>query len=159
MSVMDLFKPKEKEVFEKLQKEAKEITPPSPPEPDEWAWVEGYKGTDANMQCHGFQYELNKEHCIEGEVVLCRNGFHYCRKLEDVFNYYSLYDSSNNRFFKVKALINLTELKRKQERDKEERNRYYSSSSFYHSPIMDTKFVAKKIILHIFLHNGVSIHF
>lgn len=72
---------------------------------EEWIWVEGYKGTDANMCCRGYQYELGKQFDMpEGDKVeLCEGGFHLCPSLKDVFEYYRIGDG--HRFFKVKALV------------------------------------------------------
>lgn len=72
---------------------------------EEWIWVEGYKGTDKDMKCRNFQYELGKQYDMpEGEKVEeCQSGFHLCLRLRDVFRYYDFRD--NNRFFKVKALV------------------------------------------------------
>ena len=86
-------------------------------------WVEGFKGTDENMCCREFQYELNKEFVCEGKVSICKNGFHFCTYLGQVINYhYKL--NIKNRYFKVKALIPLEDSKHKED-----------------------KYVAKKIIL------------
>ena len=73
-------------------------------EPEEWIWVEGYKGTDKDMKCRDFQFELGKEFYHEGDVGICRSGFHFCQKLNDVFTYYDV--KGGNRFFKVRALVN-----------------------------------------------------
>lgn len=72
---------------------------------EEWIWITGYKGTDKDMKCRGYQFELNKQFDIsdDQEVELCVYGFHLCEKLSRVFNYYSIGD--NNRFFEVKALV------------------------------------------------------
>lgn len=72
---------------------------------EEYVWVEGYKGTDKNMCCRGYQYELNKKFDMpEGEEVdLCHSGFHLCPTLGQVFPYYGVGDG--NRFFKVSALV------------------------------------------------------
>jgi hypothetical protein len=74
-------------------------------EEEEWVWVEGYKGTDLDMCCRDYQYELGKQFDMpEGEnVELCRSGFHFCMVLSDVFKYYDV--EKRNRFFKVKALV------------------------------------------------------
>lgn len=84
------------------------ITPVSNEEKNEekWVWVEGYKGTDRNMCCRGFQYELNKQFDMPDgqEARICESGFHFCERLANVFEYYSLKD--NNRFFKVRGLVN-----------------------------------------------------
>lgn len=77
------------------------------PEPEEWIWVNGYKGTDKNMQCHdGFQYELGKQYDMpeDAEIKVCSSGFHLCLNLHDVTSrYYPI--GSGNRFFRVRALV------------------------------------------------------
>lgn len=72
---------------------------------EEWIWVTGYKGTDKDMKCRDYQYEMNKQHDMpEGsDIVMCYSGFHFCDKLKDVYGYYSVQDG--NRFFEVKALV------------------------------------------------------
>ena len=54
-----------------------------------------YKGTDKDMKCRGFQFELGKEY-VEEEAELCNKGFHGCEYPLDVFSYYNPADS---RFF------------------------------------------------------------
>ena len=49
-----------------------------------------YKGFDEDLSCRGFQYEIGKEYCLEGELELCANGFHACQNPLDVFDYYSM---------------------------------------------------------------------
>ena len=72
---------------------------------EEWIWVEGYKGTDKNMRCKDYQYELGKTFIMpdDAKIKECSRGFHLCLNLKDVFNYYGVKDG--NRFFKVKALV------------------------------------------------------
>ena len=60
-----------------------------------------YKGTDANMRCNGYQYELGKTFTHTGTVAACSQGFHSCENPLDVWNYYGVADG--NRFFKVRA--------------------------------------------------------
>lgn len=72
---------------------------------EEWVWIEGYKATDKDMKCKGYQYELGKIFTYEKELIGCKSGFHFCPKLNDCFNYYKIGDG--NRYFKVRALINL----------------------------------------------------
>lgn len=100
---------------------------------EEWVWVEGYKGTDKNMRCLDFQYELGTQYDIpeEQEVEECKNGFHLCLSLTDVFGYYSVIDG--NRFFRVQALV------RKIDRDE-----YGSRGGTFN--IFYSKLVAKSII-------------
>ena len=54
-----------------------------------------YKGTDKDMKCRGFQFELGKE-CEEEKAKLCSKGFHGCEYPLDVFSYY---DPTDSRFF------------------------------------------------------------
>ena len=56
-----------------------------------------YKGTDKDMKCRGFQFDLGKEY-VEEEAELCEKGFHGCEYPLDVFAYYNPADS---RFFEA----------------------------------------------------------
>ena len=47
-----------------------------------------YKAFNADMTCRYFHYEEGKTYEFEGEPKLCKQGFHACLKLLDVFNYY-----------------------------------------------------------------------
>lgn len=58
-----------------------------------------YKGFDEDLSCRGFQYEIGKEYCLDGELELCANGFHACQNPLDVFDYYSM--SSSTRYAMV----------------------------------------------------------
>lgn len=49
-----------------------------------------YKGFDEDLSCLGFQYEIGKEYCLDGELELCANGFHACQNPLDVFDYYNM---------------------------------------------------------------------
>lgn len=80
--------------------------PESQPEPEEeWVWVEGYKGTDENMQCYGnFQYELGRTYATD-DVQMCEKGYHFCLNLKDVLAYYPWKENQKHRYFKVKGLV------------------------------------------------------
>ena len=54
-----------------------------------------YKGTDKDMKCRGFQFELGKEY-VEEEAKLCDKGFHGCEYPLDVFAHYA---PAGSRFF------------------------------------------------------------
>ena len=54
-----------------------------------------YKGTDKEMKCRDFQFELGKEY-VEEEAKLCDKCFHGCEYPLDVFAHYAPADS---RFF------------------------------------------------------------
>ncbi|MCZ4244931.1 A1S_2505 family phage non-structural protein [Pedobacter punctiformis] len=63
----------------------------------------GYKVTDSNMICNPdgkpFKFEIGKIHHVDGEIVPCLNGFHYCQELNDCFEYYDF--NTNNRVFEI----------------------------------------------------------
>ena len=63
--------------------------------------VLGYKGFNADMTCQGFQYEVGKTYEMNGKIEPCERGFHFCRKMVDVFNYYG---GESCRYAKVEAL-------------------------------------------------------
>ena len=52
--------------------------------------VKGFKGFNEDLICREFRYEIGKTYKHNGEVELCRSGFHFCRKLKDVHNFYNL---------------------------------------------------------------------
>jgi hypothetical protein len=72
---------------------------------EEWIWVDGYKGTENDMTCRGYQFELGKRYDMpdDTKIEACEAGFHLCLKLRDVFEYYSI--GHSHRFFKVRALV------------------------------------------------------
>lgn len=77
----------------------------------EWVWVEGYKGTDKDMKCYNnFQFTLGEEYTKDGKIIMCENGFHFSPTLKQTFQFYTPYGEHNNRFFKVKALINKNQM-------------------------------------------------
>lgn len=61
--------------------------------------IKGYKGTDKNGKCRGFQYESGKEYETE-EAVCCKSGFHFCEEPFDVFGYYP---PSDSKYFEVEG--------------------------------------------------------
>ena len=56
--------------------------------------MKGYKVFNPDWTCRGFQYEVGKEYRHEGEIGLCKSGFHFCERLVDCFNYYK-FDPKN----------------------------------------------------------------
>ena len=108
---MNIFKKaiKEIQVTDVAVESLKETSETTPKPEEEWIWVEGYKGTDKDMKCRDFQYELGVQYDIpeDQEVQECVCGFHLCLSLRDVFDYYGV--GCGNRFFKVKALVRKTD--------------------------------------------------
>ena len=62
--------------------------------------VIGYKATDENMCCRGFQFELGKWYRAKGKLILCKNGFHFCEYPSGPWAYYI---SPGARIFKIEA--------------------------------------------------------
>ncbi|MCK9273362.1 YD repeat-containing protein [Candidatus Gracilibacteria bacterium] len=64
----------------------------------------GYKATYKGI-CLNQLYEVGEIYTLDGELVMCENGFHFCQDLYDVFNYYL--PNKNIKVFKVEALGNI----------------------------------------------------
>ena len=60
-----------------------------------------YKATDKDMKCRGYQFELGKwSDPVEGDLVLCKNGYHFCEQPSGVWAYY---DEEGTRVFKCEV--------------------------------------------------------
>ncbi len=59
--------------------------------------MKGYKAT-YDMKCMGFTYEVGKTYSID-HMSICSHGFHFCSRMEDVLNYYSLGKQANGTNF------------------------------------------------------------
>ena len=57
--------------------------------PAGWSIIKGYKAFDKGLVCRGFQYKLGKDFFHKGEISLCQSGFHFCKSLVNVYNYYT----------------------------------------------------------------------
>ena len=64
--------------------------------------VKGYKAFNKDMTCKDFQYEIGKEFKHEGTIGLCESGFHFCKKIIDILNFYNL-ESDAVRFCEIEA--------------------------------------------------------
>ena len=54
--------------------------------------MKGYKAFLSDMTTrHGDDtvYEVGKTYTVEGEIKICENGYHFCKKCVDVYDYYS----------------------------------------------------------------------
>ena len=63
----------------------------------------GYKMMESDMTCKGFQYEIGKEYTLEGELEICKGGFHFCENPFDCLEYYDNI-KGDKRLFLVEAL-------------------------------------------------------
>jgi len=69
--------------------------------------VKGYKVFNPDWTCQGFKYEVGKTYELTGELSICRNGFHFCKRASDCFNYYSF--DPNNKVTEIIAHGNIVE--------------------------------------------------
>jgi len=63
----------------------------------------GYKAT-YNGKCINQLYEVGQTYTLDGEMEICKRGFHFCEDLYTVFFYYP--ENKNIKVFKVEALGN-----------------------------------------------------
>ena len=64
--------------------------------------MKGYKVFNSDWTCRGFQYEVGKTYEIDKKPRICRQGFHFCKKLKDCFYYYPF--NSNTKIAEVEML-------------------------------------------------------
>ena len=64
--------------------------------------MKGYKVFNPDWTCRDFQYEVGKTYTHDGTLEVCGNGFHFCEKAVDCFNYYSF--DPNNKVAEVEAV-------------------------------------------------------
>ena len=110
-------------------------------EEEEYIWVKGFKGTNKDMRCQDdYQYELGKQFDLDADVepVICSKGFHFCKRLENVFKYYNI--GNGNRFFEVEALVKKSALEPKNKSKLDQWSKLYMSFANY-----DDKYAAKSI--------------
>ena len=63
--------------------------------------IKGYKVFNPDWTCRGFQYRVGETFVHNGNIKMCRKGFHFCRKASDCFNYYNF--NPENRVAEVTA--------------------------------------------------------
>lgn len=64
--------------------------------------IKGYKVFNPDWTCRGFQYEVGKTFKHDGNIEVCGEGFHFCQKVSDCFNYYDF--NANNKVAEVEAI-------------------------------------------------------
>ena len=63
--------------------------------------IKGYKVFNPDWTCRGVKYEVGKTYKIDGDIGICKKGFHFCQKASDCFNYYSF--NCENKVAEVEA--------------------------------------------------------
>ena len=68
--------------------------------------MKGYKAFNQDLTCRNFQYEVGKTYTYDGEIEVCKRGFHFCRRLVDCFRYYDFHTAGGGhpRICEVEAL-------------------------------------------------------
>lgn len=69
--------------------------------------VIGIKGFDKDLKCRGYEFKIGKTFEEDFTPRLCGRGFHYCKTISDVFNYYP--NKNGNRFCVVEVLGTIEE--------------------------------------------------
>ena len=65
--------------------------------------MKNYKILSKDMRAihgNGMTYEMNVTYEVSGEIIPCKNGFHYCKKIKDLFKYYR---TENIRIFECEV--------------------------------------------------------
>ena len=135
---------KQAETEAKKREEEQKLAEEEAKKEEEWIWVEGYKGTNKDMTCRDYQFELAKQFDMpEGvDIVDCESGFHFCRDLRDVFDYYAI--GAGRRFFRVRALVRKSDYEEYGVKPVSSRNPYANIFAFLNTSVRD-KLAAKSI--------------
>jgi PPE-repeat protein len=64
--------------------------------------IRGYKVFNPDMTCRSFKFEVGKEYKHNGEIEICKKGFHFCVKASHCFSYYDF--NSENKVCEVEAV-------------------------------------------------------
>lgn len=64
--------------------------------------MRGYKAFNKNLTCRDFQYKIGHTYEMDGEIKICKRGFHFCKDLADCYRFYV--ESEDTRICEVEAL-------------------------------------------------------
>ena len=64
--------------------------------------IKGYKAFTKNLTCRGMQYEIGEIYEMEDSPICCKQGFHFCKNLSDVYKYYDM--SEDTRICEILAI-------------------------------------------------------
>ena len=63
--------------------------------------MKGYKAFNKGLTCKRFQYEVGNTYKHDGEIGLCKSGFHFCQTASDCAKYY---DHTSSEFAEIEAI-------------------------------------------------------
>ena len=49
-----------------------------------------YKAFNQKLECREYQFKIGRTYEIEGDPILCEKGFHFCRDMQNCFEYYNM---------------------------------------------------------------------
>lgn len=55
--------------------------------------ITAFKAFNEDFTCRDFQYEVGKSYHIDGEIEICKRGFHACKNPLDIFEYYPIFNT------------------------------------------------------------------
>lgn len=55
--------------------------------------ITAFKVFNEDFTCREFKYEVGKSYHMDGEIVICKRGFHACKNPLNIFNYYPIFNS------------------------------------------------------------------
>ena len=67
--------------------------------------MKGYKAFNNDLTCRDFQYEIGQVYEIDEVPVVCQIGFHFCKNIQDVYNFYDM--NNNTRVCEIEALVDI----------------------------------------------------
>jgi len=65
--------------------------------------IKGYKGSYGGT-CINLTYEVGKTYTFNGEIKICKQGFHFCKELKDVSEYYQNKKDNDLVVFEIEVL-------------------------------------------------------
>ena len=51
--------------------------------------MRGFKAFNEDLTCRGFRYEIGHTYEFDGKPIPDKQGFHFCKSIEDCYKYYS----------------------------------------------------------------------
>lgn len=67
--------------------------------------VRGFKGSYGGVCHRDFKFEVGQTYEHQAPIKICNSGFHFCRKMGDVFDFYSPYGFSFTTFERAEDFV------------------------------------------------------